>query len=167
MPLVAFLEAREAHLYSKLFAGKETFEGLGEAICQTLHRGGRDMLPATALETSREIILAREGPSLLILSLDGLKHLVIELARLNQALHEPMGLCCIGIQAVFKRSHGYILGNLIECVNTHGFPSADGRRFTPMSEVRGTHAAFLVETRQCACGIMKSNLEKIFYSSRI
>ena len=25
MPLVAFLEAREAHLYSKLFAGKETF----------------------------------------------------------------------------------------------------------------------------------------------
>ena len=60
MPLVAFLEAREAHFYSKLFAGKETFEGLGEAICQTLHRGGRDMFPATALETSGEIILARE-----------------------------------------------------------------------------------------------------------
>ena len=145
MPLVAFLEAREAHFHSKLFAGKETFERLGEAICQTLHRGGRDMLPATALETSGEIILAREGPSLLILSLDGLKHLVIELARLDQATHEQMGLCCIGIQAVFKRSHGYILRNLIECVNTQGFPSADGRRFTPMSEARDTHAAFLVE----------------------
>ena len=131
MPLVAFLEAREAHFQSKLFAGKETFERLGEAICQTLHRGGRDMFPATTLETSREIILARECPSLLILSLDGLKHLVIELARLDQATHEQMGLCCIWIQAVFKRSHGYILWNLIEGVNTHVFPSADGRRFTP------------------------------------
>ena len=145
MPLVAFLEAGETHFHSKLVAGKKAFERLGEAICQTLHRGGRDMFPATSFETSREIILAREGPSLLILSLDGLKHLVIERASLFQALHEQMGLCCIGIQAVFKRSHGYILGNLIECVNTHGFPSADGRRFTPMSEARGTHAAFLVD----------------------
>ena len=144
MPLVAFLEAREAHLYSKLFAGKKAFERLGEAICKTLHRGGRDMLPATAFETSGEIILAWKCTLLLILSLDGLKHLVIELARLDQATHEQMGLCCIGIQAVFKRSHGYILGNLIKCVNTHVFPSADGRRFTPMSEARGSHAAFLV-----------------------
>jgi len=37
-------------------------------------------------------------------------------------------------------------------------PPADGRRFTPMSEARGTHAAFLV-----VCFIVKSSVTSRLY----
>src|SRR5229473_124754 len=109
MPLVALLEAWEPHVQSKLFAGKKTLERLGETICKTLHCCGRDMLTATSFETSSKIILARKGALVFILRFHGREHLVIEHARLNQALHEQAGLCFLWIQAVFKRSHRRIL----------------------------------------------------------
>jgi len=108
-PLVALLEAGEVSFQSKLFASKKTFEGFGETICKTLHGRGWDMLSATSFETSSKIILARECTLVLIVCFDHLKHLIIEVPRLLQALQEPAGLFFMWIQAVFKRSHRRIL----------------------------------------------------------
>lgn len=109
MPLVALLKSGEAHLHRKFFAGKKTFEGFGEAICKTLYCGGRDILSAASFETSGEIILPWKRALVLVLCFDSLKHLIIEDARLTQALHEQVGLFFMWVQAVFKRSHSAIL----------------------------------------------------------
>ena len=96
-----------------------------------------------SLELCRQIVLGGEGAPLCILPFRDLKHLIIELARRDQATHEQMGLFFIWIQAVFKRSHSGILLHLMRLVKH--VPPAGGRRFTPMSEARDTHAAFLVD----------------------
>jgi len=109
VPLVAFLEARETYFHGKLFACKKTFERFGEAVCKTLYCCGRNMLSATSFETSGEIILPRECTLFFILCFDRLKHLVIGMSGLDQALHEQVRLFFIWIQTVFKRSHRRIL----------------------------------------------------------
>lgn len=139
VPLVAFLEARKTYLHGKLFACKKPFERFGEAICKTLDCCGRDMLSATSFETSSQIILARERTLLFILCFDRFKHLIIEVPRLDQALHEQVGLCFIGIQAIFVCSHDSILLGSVDLVK---FPSADGRQFTHMPEGCGPLATY-------------------------
>ena len=106
VPAVRLLETRETHIRNTHLSGLEKpFKRFREAISQHLNRGGRYILTATAFELCRQIILRGERTLLCILRLDGLKHLVIELARLCQACHEQAGLGLIWIQAVFKRSH--------------------------------------------------------------
>ena len=139
VPLVALLEARETSFHGKLFACKKTLERFGEAICKTLYGCGRDMLSTTSFETSGEIILTRECTLFFILCFDRLKHLVIDMPGLAQALHEQVRLFFMWVQAVFKRSHRRILLSSLERVK---FPSADGRQFTPMSKARCTLAAY-------------------------
>ena len=142
MPLMALFKAREPNALVEFFAGQKAFEGFGESIGQGLHGGGWHMLPTTSLELGGQVILAWKRALLLILPLDGFKHLVINEARLAQALHEQMRLVLIHEKAIFVSPHGNILS---EYENVSGeLPEAPGRRFTPMSEAKGTHAAFWV-----------------------
>ena len=106
VPAIRLLETREAHARdTQLSARKEAFEGLGKSIRKHLYGRGWHMLTASAFELCSQIVLRGERALLYILSLDGLKHLIIELARLTQALHQQAGLFLIWIQAVFKCSH--------------------------------------------------------------
>ena len=106
VPAVRLFETGEAHISIAQRSGLEkAFERFGETISQHLNGGGRHLLTPPALELCGQIVLGGEGAPLCILPFDGLKHLVIERARRDQALHEQVGLFVIWIQAVFKRSH--------------------------------------------------------------
>ncbi len=110
MPTVWRLPAGKAHIgKAQLFRREEAFEGLGETIRQHLYRGRWHMLTATAFELRGQIVLAWERAILLILLLQGLKHLIIQEARLTQTLHQQAGLFFIHQQAILKRSHADIL----------------------------------------------------------
>ena len=145
VPAVRLFETREAHIgNAQLFGSEKTFERFGETISQHLYGGGRHMLTAPSLELCGQIVLRGEGALVLIVLLDGLKHLVIELARLSQATHEQAGLFLVWIQSTLKCSHVLVIAIRERTVKWR-VPPAGGRRFTPMSEARGTHAAFLVD----------------------
>ena len=101
------------------------------------------MPSTTPLELCGQIILRGKRALVLIVLLDGLKHLVVELARLSQATHEQMALFLIRIQSKLKCSHVLVIA-IRERTVKWIVPPAGGRHFTPMSEARGTHAAFLV-----------------------
>ncbi len=105
VPLVALLEAREAYFCSKLFAGKKTFEGLGETVSQHLYGCGWDMLSTSPGKYLGQIILARECALLLVLCFRDLKYLIIEQARLTQALHKQGMLLLLDEKAILKRFH--------------------------------------------------------------
>ena len=95
---------------------------------------------ALSLESRFQVILAWEGAFFLILSLDGLKHLVIDDARLFQALHEQMGLLLLHEQAILKGSHASIL--LQPMRNVKGLvPPAGGRQCTHLAKASGPLAA--------------------------
>ena len=134
VPAVRLLETREAHVRNaQLFGSEKTFERFGETISQHLYGGGRHMPSTTPLELCGQIILRGKRALVLILLLDGLKHLVIELARLSQATHEQAGLFLVWIQSKLKCSHVLIIA--IRERNVKWIvPPAGGRRFTPMSE---------------------------------
>ncbi len=109
VPAIRPFEAWEPNPCVECLTGKEPFEGLGEAIGKRLHGGGWHMLSTTAFEVRGEIILAWKGAGVLILLLDRLKHLIIDGARLVQAVHKQAGLGFIRKQAIFVCSHGIIL----------------------------------------------------------
>ncbi len=109
VPAIGTFEAREPNPLVQFFTRKKPFESLAEAIGKRLHRGSRDMFTTASLEGRREIILAWERAFVLILCLDSLKHLIIDEARLFQALHEQVALLLIRIEAILKRSHHNIL----------------------------------------------------------
>src|SRR2546429_5645297 len=67
------------------------------------------MRPNWRLKAVSRSYLLGKVPFCLILSLDGLKHLVIDEASLFQALHEQMGLVLIHEQVILKCSHADIL----------------------------------------------------------
>ncbi len=132
MPLVALFEAREADFSLQCLESEKPLKGFGKAVCKALYRCGWDMLASASFETSGEIILARERPLVLILCFDRFKHLIIEVPRLDQALHEQVGLCFIRIQAIFVCSHDRILVESLEPVK-RTFPPAGGRPFIPIA----------------------------------
>src|SRR6185312_9581939 len=105
MPLVAFLEARKAHFHSKRFAGKKPLERLGESISKHLYCRGRDLLSTTTFKLCCQIVLGGEGACVLIVLFGDLKHLVIEDARLTQALHKQSVLLFLDEKAILKRFH--------------------------------------------------------------
>jgi hypothetical protein len=61
-----------------------------------------------------------------------------------------MRLVLIHEKAIFVSPHGNILLEPLERVKRE-LPEASRRRFTPMSEARGTHAAFWVEREHLSC----------------
>jgi len=105
VPVVRLLEARKADIgNTQLFSSQKAFERLGEPICQHLYgRGG--YVFALPFESTLEIIFGGECLLLCILCFDHFKHLIIEHARFDQALHQQGGLFSIWVQTVFKRSH--------------------------------------------------------------
>lgn len=139
MPAIGTLETGKAHVHGKFFAGKEAFEGLGEAVCKHLYRRGWDLLSPTSFELGREVILRGKCPLVLILRFHGLKHLIVQDARRLQALHEQVDLLLIGIQAIFKRPHHPTYSTLgLRCQRA---------QFIPMPEGRGPLAPVLVGAR--------------------
>jgi hypothetical protein len=120
MPPVRLFEAREADTRnSVLFCHKKPFEGLREAICKHLYRGGWNVF-ALPFECGFKLIFAWEGSILLILCRDRLKHPIVNDARLSQARHELAGLLCIHEQAVLKGSHAPILLKNIRKIKRQG-----------------------------------------------
>ena len=140
MPAVRLLETGEAYTRDALLpGGKKALERRTQTISQHLNSGGRNMC-ALSLESRFQVILAWEGAFFLILSLDGLKHLVIDDARLFQALHEQMGLLLLHEQAILKGSHASIL--LQPMRNVKGIvPPAGGRQCTHLAKASGPLAA--------------------------
>lgn len=120
VPLVGLLETRKAAGDLKFFAGEETFEGLRKSIGKTLNGGGRNMLAATALECLGQIVLRGKGARLSILSFDGREHLIVNDARLPQALHEQLALFLIEVKAILKCLHEGILIDQIRIVKGYG-----------------------------------------------
>jgi hypothetical protein len=150
MPSVRRLETGEAHIReSQFFGSEEPFESFIESVCKALDRRGRHMSTSAAFKGSLKAVFAREGALTLILGLDGLQHLIVQEARLPQALHEQMSLFFIRIETVLKHSHADILLSSLEVVkwlrSTPLQPPTRTAFFTPMPSGRGTHRRVLVE----------------------
>ena len=140
MPAIRLLETGEAYSRDAMLpGGKKPLERRTQTISQHLNGGGRNMC-ALSLESRFQVILAWEGAFFLILSLDGLKHLVIDDARLFQALHEQMGLLLLHEQAILKGSHASILLQPMRNVKWI-VPPAGGRQFTHLAKASGPLAA--------------------------
>jgi hypothetical protein len=145
MPAVWLLETREPDIGDIIFLGREkAFERFRQAISKYLHRCGRDMF-TLPFESGFQVILTRERAILLILSLDGLKHAIVNGARLTQALHEQGILVFIHEKSILKRFHSYILPQAIrKCQgqgNTQPMPQTRNAFFTPMAEDQGPSKA--------------------------
>ena len=118
MPLARLFEAGEPYMSkTQFFGSKKPLERLGEAIGQHLHGGSGHLFPTTTFEGSSEIVLRGKGALCCILCLDCLQHLIIDDARLSQALHEQLGLFPIHEKAILKGSHSPNLADEEESVN--------------------------------------------------
>src|SRR6266699_4875791 len=105
MPSVRRLPAGEANARNVILLGSQKpLESVTEPLCQHLHGGGRNVF-ALPLESRLQVILAWKRTLVLILLLDSLKHLIVNQARLFQALHEQVPLLLIRIQAILQGSH--------------------------------------------------------------
>jgi hypothetical protein len=141
MPAVWLLETRKPDIGDSIFLGRnKAFERFRQTISKHLHRGGRDMFPLP-FESGFQIILAWERPIMLILLFNGLKHAIVNDARLTQALHELGMLFRIHKESVLKRLHLPILPQFIrkrqEQGTTHPTPQTRNAFFTPMAEDQG------------------------------
>ncbi len=148
VPTMRLLKPRKANIRkTQLFNGEETLKGLRETVSQHLHRGGWHVLTTTAFEPSGQVVLRGEGALLCILLFDRLKHLVIEQARLLQAVQEQMGLFLLHEKPVLKRSHACILIHLMRIVKRQAqrLPQRRKAQFTPIAKARGTLAPLWVE----------------------
>src|SRR5579884_60357 len=121
MPAIGRLEAREPDISeTQLFRRKKPFECFGESVSKHLHSRSWHRFTAPPFESGGQIVLRGEGPLLLILYLDRLKHLIVQEARLLQALYEQASLFLIRIQSKLKRSHLLILQMRETCVKYEG-----------------------------------------------
>jgi len=97
VPTVGRLEAREPTIRNTmLFRSKEAAEGLTQAVCQHLYGRSWHML-TLPLESCFKVILTRERLALRVVCFDCLQHLIIDDARLDQALRQQMLLFPIRI----------------------------------------------------------------------
>jgi hypothetical protein len=117
MPSVRLLETREANTRNiVLFSSQKALEGFTQSIRKHLHGGSGNNFPTPSLESKIQFILRREGVFLLILLLQHSKHLVIELAGLDEASHKLLMLLPIHVQPIFKRSHAlHFTGLVVKC----------------------------------------------------
>ena len=103
VPLLPAFEARKAP--AVVFVCQEDSQGFIQPIRKALHRRSRNGCATPTLEQGSEIVLAQKAPSLGILLLLTLQHLVVDLARFVQALVQSTALFFIGIEAEFVRLH--------------------------------------------------------------
>ena len=116
MPAIGLLEPGKAALFTEFSHRKEPFESLVQAICQHLDRGSGYMLTPMATKLSGQIVFPEEFAALVIVRFGGGQHLIVEMARCDQAPHEGFGLGFIRIDSVLKRSHGrHFAANELSC----------------------------------------------------
>jgi hypothetical protein len=141
VPTVRLFETRETHARDVVLLGSQKpLERLPETVSEHLDGGSRNM-GALSLKSIFQVILAWESPLLLILCLEHLKHLIVNDARLDQALHEQGALLLIRIEAILKRSHTSMYSELDRRCQALRPPDG-GARFTPMRERRGLTRRF-------------------------
>lgn len=106
VPAVSRLEARKANRwYAKLFTTKEPLEGFVEPMGKSLYRGLRDVFSTSPLEAVREIVATEELPSLIVMSLDLIKHLVVKMAAFRQRRKEQAMLLPVRKKTILERFH--------------------------------------------------------------
>ena len=147
MPSIGLLEARETYSRDVMLLGrKKSFERLTQTVGKHLNGGGGNMF-TLPLKSLFQVIFTWEGAILRILSLDGLQHLIIDVSRLDQALHEQVTLGFIWEEAVFVCPHIDTLPQFIRNVKWM-FSACGRRRFTPMARSQGHSRRFQVEMRR-------------------
>jgi len=105
VPPMRLFETWKPHIRDTcLFGSKEVFESLTQSIREHLNGRSRNVFPTTS-KLLVQIVLRGKGAIVLILCLESCKHLVVDVARLDQALHEQVGLLFIRIDSVLKRLH--------------------------------------------------------------
>jgi hypothetical protein len=102
VPAVGRLEAREANLLSKLLVVEKPFKGFVQAVGESLDRALRDVLASASFEAICKVVAAEELARLVVMSLDHLKHLVVDPAALRQARKELSMLDTVGKKPVFE-----------------------------------------------------------------
>src|SRR6266852_1744494 len=148
MPSVGLFETREAYTRDIVFfSGKKAFESLGEPVREHLHTRCRNSLTTSSLKGNIQVILGREGRILLILLFHGCQHVIVDMARFDETLHEQMRLCFLRIEAIFKRSHVlYFIGRPVKCqvVEVSPMPRPQTRNvpYIPRAEAQGFTARF-------------------------
>src|SRR5690242_3358862 len=125
MPLVRLLKTRKSARDTQLFTDKEPLECLGETICKTLNGSSRDIL-STTLKSLLQFILIRKCSILLILVFNHLKHLIIDLARLNQALHQQGTLFFVRVNSILIRLHALYSTTIIRSCPVAIHPTPEG-----------------------------------------
>jgi len=94
---------------------KEPFESSTQPIREHLDGRSRNMFPTTC-EVFVQIVFCRECAILLVLCLECREHLIVDVTRLDQALHEHVSLLLSWIDAVLKRFHPlYFPGSQVNC----------------------------------------------------
>jgi hypothetical protein len=117
MPAVGRLEAREATGDALLLESQVPAQGFIQAISQHLHSGGRDTITATPHKAHRQIIFEEKLAGLGILLFRRFQHLIVKVARFDQATHQQMALRLIGVEPVLKCSHALIITQRANVVN--------------------------------------------------
>jgi len=84
---------------------QEGAERFGEPVGQALHRGCRNEQTAATFESCGEVVFSQERARLLVVLFFAVQHLVIELARLVQALIQATALISVRIEAKLVGSH--------------------------------------------------------------
>lgn len=106
VPSIRFLETWEPDTRDMILLGsQETLERLTETVREHLYRSFGYILPSTPFELLIQVVFGRKRSILLILCLDGLKHLIVNETGLSQALHELSMLCFIHEKPILKCSH--------------------------------------------------------------
>ena len=90
------------------------------------------MLTPTTSELGGQIVFHEKLACLLIVRFGGGQHLIVEMARLNQAPHEGFDLDFIRVDSVLKRSHSrHFTANGLLYQAGMGSHSHKERRFHP------------------------------------
>ncbi len=105
VPSVGLFEAREATGQALFFAREIPPECFIQPISKHLDGGGRNRLTATSGKARGQFIFEEKPTHLGILRLGRFQHLIIEVARLDQAGHQLLALLPIRIETIFNRSH--------------------------------------------------------------
>jgi len=105
VPLIGFLKAGEPHVRdAQFFSSKKPFESSTQPIREHLNGRRGNMFPTTC-EVFVQIVFRGECSILLVLCLKRREHLIVDMPRLDQALHEQVLLVLIWVDSVLKRFH--------------------------------------------------------------
>src|SRR6266852_3759933 len=105
MPPIRCLEPWEAYISNtRLTGSKKPFESSTQPIREHLYGRSRNMFPMTC-ELFVQVVFRRECAILLVLCLECREHFVVDVTRLDQALHEQVTLLLSRIDSVLECFH--------------------------------------------------------------